>query len=244
MPGYHFRGIADREVDYLNLPRERHLSPAAILRQRPSYIYPENRFPGGHQVAQKAEFRYIGWQICQNCSQIAQIQSETGLKMIANGRFWMEDQLRGHTIDLQTRKNRVSGISLPAGKIRDGCHPINGEALDVLHDPPGYSQRRRHMSSQPENRCLKGHQVAQNGEFRYIDLGIRDYRGRISLNKPEMGSKMIANGRFPAGDRLLGRAVDRMEGRNPRFSWGLVGCQEGRIMETDREQEGMSCQRS
>jgi hypothetical protein len=61
--------------------------------------------------------------------------------------------------------------------------------------------RRRSLSTNPENRCPERLLVAQKAEFRYIGLEKWDYQGRISITRPEKGSKMIANRRFPAGDQ-------------------------------------------
>ena len=108
------------------------------------------------------------------------------------------------------------------------------------HLSPAGTLRRRPLYTCPKNRGPEGYQVAQKGEFRYIVLGIRDYRGRMGITRPETGSKMIANGRFPAGDRLQGRTADRGIQKNPCFSWGTAECQEGRMMKTNGEPGGMS----
>ena len=240
MPGYHLASMAGRLVEYPILPEDGHLSPAGTLRRRPLYTCPENRGPEGYQVAQNAEFRYMDSRICQYCTPIVQIRCETGSKMIANGRFWTEDRLMGQTMDPETRKNRFFRISSPAWMIQDPSHRIGGETLHVRHDPKGYSLRRRLLFTHPENRCPEGYQVAQKGEFRYIVLGIRDYRGRMGITRPETGSKMIANGRFPVGDRLPGRTADRGIQKNPCFSGGTAECQEGQMMKTNGEPGGMS----
>jgi hypothetical protein len=96
------------------------------------------------------------------------------------------------------------------------------------------------MYTHPEKEGPEPHQVAQKGEFRYIVLGIRDYRARIARNRYETGSKMIANGCFPAGDRLPGRTADRGIQKKPCFSEGPAPCQEGRMMKTNGEPGGMS----
>ena len=48
-------------------------------------------------------------------------------------------------------------------------------------------------------------QVAQKGEFRYIGKKICQYCSPIVQTGSDTGSKMIANGCFPAGDRLSDR---------------------------------------
>ena len=160
--------------------------------------------------------------------------------MIANGRFWTEDRLMGRAIDPETGKPSLFGIPFPDGMIQDPSHRTEGKTLHVRHDPKGYRLRRRLPFTHPENRCPEGYQVAQKGEFRYIVLGIRDYRGRMGITRSETGSKMIANGRFPAGDRLPGRTADRGIQKNPCFSGGTAECQEGRMMKTNGEPGGMS----
>jgi len=55
--------------------------------------YHEEGSPEGYQVAQTGEFRFIGKEICLYCTQIMQIRSTTGSKMIANGRFPAGDLL-------------------------------------------------------------------------------------------------------------------------------------------------------
>jgi hypothetical protein len=240
MPGYHLAGMAGRLVEYPIHPDDDHLPLSYLLRRRRLFTHLENGCPEGYQVAQNAEFRYMDSRICQYCTPIVQIRCETGSKMIANGRFWTEDRLMGQTMDPETRKNRFFRISSPAWMIQDPSHQTEGETLHVRHDPKGYSLRRRLLFTHPENRCPEGYQVAQKGEFRYIVLGIRDYRGRMGITRPETGSKMIANGRFPAGDRLTGRTAYRGIQKNPCFSGGTAECQEGRMMKTNGEPGGMS----
>ena len=218
----------------------RHDPKGYSLRRRLMYTHPEKEGPEPHQVAQRGEFRYIEGKICQNWSPIVRILYEPASKMIANGCYWTEDRLTGRAIDPETRKNRFFRISSPAWMIQDPCYRTEGETLHVRHDPKGYSLRLRLPFTHPENRCPKGYQVAQKGEFRYIVLGIRDYRARIARNRYETGSKMIANGCFPAGDRLQGRTADRGIQKNPCFSGGTAECQEGRIMKTNGEPGGMS----
>jgi len=240
MPDYPPMDMTDRPVECPILPDDDHLPLSYLLRRRRLCTHLENGCPEGYQVAQNAEFRYMDSRICQYCTPIVQIRCKTGSKMIANGRFWTEDRLMGQTMDPETGKPGLFGISSPAWMIPDPSHRIEGETLHVRHDPKGYSLRRRLPFTHPENRCPEGYQVAQKGEFRYIVLGIRDYRGRMGITRPETGSKMIANGRFPAGDRLQGRTADRGIQKNPCFSGGTAECQEGRMMKTNGEPGGMS----
>jgi hypothetical protein len=240
MPDYPPMGMTDRPVDCPIHPDDDHLLLSYLLRRRRLFTHLENGCPKGYQVAQNAEFRYMDRRICQYCTPIIQIRCETGSKMIANGRFWTEDRLMGQTMDPETRKNRFFRISSPAWMIQDPSHRTEGETLHVRHDPKGYSLRRRLPFIHPENRCPEVYQVAQKGEFRYIVLGIRDYRARIARNRYETGSKMIANGRFPAGDRLPGRTTDRGIQKNPCFSGDTAECQEGRMMKTNGEPGGLS----
>ena len=137
-------------------------------------------------------------------------------------------------------KTGFFGGSLPVNMIQDPNHRIDGGGFTVRHELLGSPLRRRLLFTHPENRCPDGYQVAQKGEFRYIVLRIRDYRGRMGITGPETGSKMIANGRFPAGDRLPGRTADRGIQKNPCFSGGPTPCQEGRMMKTNGEPGGMS----
>ena len=218
----------------------RHDPKGYSLRRRLMYTHPEKEGPEPHQVAQRGEFRYIVGKRCQNWSPIVRILYDPASKMIANGCYWTEDRLTGRAIDPETGKTGLFRISSPAGMIQDPSHRTEGETLHVRHDPKGYSLRRRLPFTHPENRCPEGYQVAQKGEFRYIVLGIRDYRGRMGITRPETGSKMIANGRFPAGDRLPGRTADRGIQKNPCFSGGTAECQEGRMMKTNGEPGGMS----
>jgi hypothetical protein len=207
MPDYLPMGMTGQPAECPIHPDDGSLPLSYLLRRRPSSTNTEKQGPGTLQVAQRGEFRYIGRAISRYRPPIGQIQRRTGSKMIANGRFWMAEGPRGRAPDDRTGRKGLFGISLPAGMIQDPSHRTEGETLHVRHDPKGYSPRRRRLFTHPENRCPEGYQVAQKGEFRYIDLGIWAYRGRIGQNQHKTGSKMIANGRFPAGDQLPGCAA-------------------------------------
>jgi len=199
--------MGGRPVEYPIHPDDGHLPEADRLRRRLLFTHPENRGPDRVQVAQKGEFRYTGRKICQYCRPIVQTGRDTGSKMIANGCFWMEERPRGRPIQpigSRAGRNRLFRISFPARMIRDPNHRIY-EAMDVRHDPPGYRLRWRAPWMIPENRGPDRMQVAQKGEFRYTGRKICQYCRPIVQIERDTGSKMIANGRFPAGDRLSGR---------------------------------------
>jgi len=196
--------MGDRLVEYPIHPDDGYLPGADRLRRRLLFTHPENRDPERHRVAQKGEFRYTGKKICLYCSPIVQTGSDTGSKMIANGCFWMEERPRGRPIQpigSRAGRNRLFRISFPSRMIRDPNHGIY-EAMDVRHDPPGHTLRRRAPGMIPENRGPERHRVAQKGEFRYTGKKICLYCSPIVQIERDTGSKMIANGRFPAGDRI------------------------------------------
>ena len=83
----------------------------------------------------------------------------------------------------------------------------DGGDFNIRHDPPGYRLRRRAPGMIPENRGPDRLQVAQTGEFRYTGKKICQYCSPIVQIERDTGSKMIANGCFPAGDRLSGRSI-------------------------------------
>jgi len=78
----------------------------------------------------------------------------------------------------------------------------DGGDFTICHDPPGHTLRRRAPGMIPENGSPDRVQVAQKGEFRYTGRKICQYCSPIVQIERDTGSKMIANGRFPAGDRL------------------------------------------
>jgi hypothetical protein len=129
-------------------------------------------------------------------------------KMIANGRFWTNDRVADRTIDLQTGKNRLFGISFPEGMIQDPCNQIDGGVLNVRPDPLGYNLRRSTSCIPPEKGCPEPLQVAQKGEFRYMGWQICQFCSLIALIRYELASKMIANGCFWTNDRVADRTVD------------------------------------
>jgi len=127
MPEYtHLKEAGRQENHSLIHSDTSHLFPADLLHRSTSCIPPEKGCPEPLQVAQKGEFRYMGWQICQYCSLIALIRYELASKMIANGCFWTDNRLAGRTMDLQTGNNRLFGISFPEGMIQDPCNQIDG----------------------------------------------------------------------------------------------------------------------
>jgi hypothetical protein len=73
--------------------------------------------------------------------------------------------------------------------------------------PPG-TLRRRPGYMDPENRDLGSNQVAQKGEFRYIDSEICQHCSLIARIPCKSGSKMIANGCFWIEDRMSGQTTD------------------------------------
>jgi len=85
--------------------------------------------------------------------------------------------------------------------IQDPNHRIDGGGFTVLHELPGSHLRRRLLFTYPENRGPEGYQVAQTGEFRYIDREICLYCTQIVQMPGKTGSKMIANGCFWTEDR-------------------------------------------
>ena len=94
-----------------------------------------------------------------------------------------------------------------------------------IHPDDGYLPeadrlRRRLLFTHPENRGPERHQVAQKGEFRYIDEVICQYCTPIAQIRCEMGSKMIANGCFWMEERPRGRPIQPIgsrAGRNRLF---------------------------
>jgi len=101
--------MGGRPVEYPIHPDDGHIPEADRLRRRLLFTHPENRGPERHQVAQKGEFRYIGRKICLYCSQIVQTGSDTGPKMIANGRFPAGDRLSGRPIVPEMKEWAVLG---------------------------------------------------------------------------------------------------------------------------------------
>jgi len=81
----------------------------------------------------------------------------------------------------------------------------DGGDFNICHDPPGYRLRLRASGMIPENGGPDRLQVAQTGEFRYTGKKICQYCSPIVQIERDTGSKMIANGCFPAGDRLSDR---------------------------------------
>ena len=124
MPGYLYVGMPDRPAEYPILPEVGHLSPAGILRRRLMFPNPENMALYGDQVAQGGEFRYIGRGICLYRVRIVQTGSDTGFKMIANGRFPAGDRLPGRTAGCREQGKGGFWIPLPARMIRDSGHRL------------------------------------------------------------------------------------------------------------------------
>ena len=73
------------------------------------------------------------------------------------------------------------------------------------------------MYAPPEKEGPEPHQVAQRGEFRYMEGEICQYCSPIVRILYEPASKMIANGCYWTDDRLTGRAIDPETGKTGLF---------------------------
>ena len=106
---------------------------------------------------------------------------------------------------------------------------------DISHLFSSGLLRRRLMCALHKKGRPEPHQVAQRGEFRYMEGEICQYWSPFVRILYELASKMIANGCYWTDDRLTGRAIDPETGKTGLFG---ISFPEGMIQDPYHQIDG------